>query len=161
MKKFLTVTLTLAVALVGLSGVAPKFAARAQTTTQATQTATRVNVNTATEQELATIPGIGPKIVKELLEYRPYTSKEQFETELGKYLSADELAALEQNITLGLADLNTATKEELMAVPGIGDKIASEIADYRPYTSWAQFEAELGKYLSPDEVKALEFLVTF
>ena len=135
--------------------------AQTQTTTQTAQAPVRVNINTASEQELGAIPGVGPKIVKELLEYRPYSSKEQFETELGKYLSADELTALEQNITLGLVNINTASKEELMNVPGIGDKISNEIADYRPYTSWAQFEGELGKYLSPEEVQALEFLVSF
>jgi DNA uptake protein ComE-like DNA-binding protein len=160
MKKLLLLTLTVAVALVGFVKVVPSMV-KAQTTTQAAQAPARVNINTASEQELAAIPGVGPKIVKELLEYRPYTSKEQFETELGKYLSADELAALEQHITLGLVNINTASKEDLVKVPGIGDKISKEIEEYRPYTSWAQFEAELGKYLSPEEVQALEFLVTF
>jgi DNA uptake protein ComE-like DNA-binding protein len=139
------------VGLMGLSTVA--FAQDAMTT--------RVNVSTAPVEELLTIPGVGEKIADELMEYRPYTSKEQFEAELGKYLNADELAALEQYVTIGLVDLNTASAEALMNVPGIGEKIADEVAEYRPYTSMEQFRKELGKYLSAEEVSALEFYLTF
>jgi DNA uptake protein ComE-like DNA-binding protein len=121
----------------------------------------RVNINTATKEEMLTIPGVGPKLIDEFMEYHPFTSKEHFETELGKYLGADELTALEQHITLGLVDINTATPEELMTVSGIGEKIADEIQEYRPFTSWAMFEEELGKYLEPQDVANLEFLVTF
>jgi DNA uptake protein ComE-like DNA-binding protein len=128
---------------------------------QDTMTNKRVNISTATLEELLTIPGVGDKIADELMEYRPYTSKEQFEAELGKYLDAEALAALEQHITIGLVDLNTASKEDLMNVPGIGDKISNEVAEYRPYTAWAQFEQEIGKYLSAEEVSALEFYVFY
>jgi DNA uptake protein ComE-like DNA-binding protein len=128
---------------------------------QDTMTNKRVNISTAPLEELLTIPGVGDKIADELMEYRPYTSKEQFEAELGKYLNADELAALEQHVTIGLVDLNTASAEDLMNVPGIGEKIADEVAEYRPYTSWTQFEEEIGKYLSAEEVQALEFYVFY
>jgi DNA uptake protein ComE-like DNA-binding protein len=151
MKKVLVSLIFLNLSVVGLFS-----AALAEDTMTA-----RVNISTASMEELLTIPGVGDKIAKELEEYQPYTSKEQFEAELGKYLSTDEVAALEQHITLGLVDLNTASKEDLMKIPGIGDKISNEIAEYRPYTSWEQFRTEIGKYLSPEEVSALEFYVTF
>ncbi len=123
--------------------------------------AERVNINTATKEELLAVPGVGPKLVDEFMEYRPFTSKEHFETELGKYLGKDELSMLEQHLTLGLVDINTATPEDLMKVPGIGEKIVAEIEEYRPFTSWAMFEEELGKYLDAGEIANLQFLVTY
>ncbi len=120
-----------------------------------------VNINTATEEELLTIPGVGEKIADELQEYRPYVNKEQFDTELGKYLDAEDLAALSQHITIGLVNINTATEEELLTVPGVGEKIADEIMEYRPYTSWEQFEREIGKYIDKEAVLALEFFLTY
>ena len=118
------------------------------------------NLNTATEAELAALPGIGPKIAAEIEEYRPYTSSKQLEGELGKYFDAETIANIEAISTIGLVDLNSASKEELMSIPGVGDKIASEIEDYRPYTSILQFREELGKYLDADALHMVELFVT-
>jgi DNA uptake protein ComE-like DNA-binding protein len=53
-------------------------------------------------------------------------------------------------------NLNTATDQQLLGVPGAGDNMTREFKEYRPYTSIGQFRAELGKYISPDEVAAFE-----
>jgi DNA uptake protein ComE-like DNA-binding protein len=129
--------------------------------TQSGEARVRINVNTATEEELLAIPGVGEKIAHELQEYRPFVSKEHFDRELGKYVDAEALAALSQHITIGLVNINTATEEELRTVPGVGEKIAHEITEYRPYTTWEQFEKELGKYIDEEAVLALEFFLMF
>ncbi len=59
-----------------------------------------VNINTATDEEILAIPGLGPKMLHEFKEYRPYTSIEQFRREMGKYVDKAEVARLEQYIVI-------------------------------------------------------------
>ncbi len=60
----------------------------------------RININTATDAEILSIPGMGPRMLREFKEYRPYTSIEQFRREIGKYVDKAEVARLEQYITI-------------------------------------------------------------
>ena len=59
-----------------------------------------LSLNSASEDDLMTIPGMTPKMVHEFEEYRPYSSMEQFRREIGKYVDADEVARLESYVTL-------------------------------------------------------------
>ena len=59
-----------------------------------------LGLNTASEDDLMTIPGMTPKMVHEFEEYRPYTSMEQFRREIGKYVDDNEVARLESYVTL-------------------------------------------------------------
>jgi radical SAM superfamily enzyme with C-terminal helix-hairpin-helix motif len=59
-----------------------------------------MNLNTATEADFKTIPGMTNRMVHEFMEYRPYTSIEQFRREIGKYVDAKEVARLESYVTL-------------------------------------------------------------
>ncbi|HKR08210.1 MAG TPA: helix-hairpin-helix domain-containing protein [Gemmatimonadaceae bacterium] len=75
----------------------------ASTTARGTQTALpnhSINLNTATDAELMTIPGMGPRMLHEFKEYRPYTSIEQFRREIGKYVDKAEVARFEQYVTI-------------------------------------------------------------
>jgi DNA uptake protein ComE-like DNA-binding protein len=60
-----------------------------------------MNLNTASAEDFATIPGMSRRMVREFLEYRPYTSMEQFRREIGKYVDENEVARLERYVTLG------------------------------------------------------------
>jgi DNA uptake protein ComE-like DNA-binding protein len=53
-----------------------------------------VNLNTAADADILTIPGAGNRMVREFKEYRPWKTKEQFEKEIGKYVNAREVARL-------------------------------------------------------------------
>lgn len=59
-----------------------------------------INLNTATDAEILTIPGLGQRMLHEFKEYRPYKSIEQFRREIGKYVDKRELARLERYVTL-------------------------------------------------------------
>lgn len=53
-----------------------------------------LDLNTATDADILTIPGSGPRLVREVKEYRPYKSMEQFTREMRKYWDAKEVARL-------------------------------------------------------------------
>lgn len=73
----------------------------AATGTASTTTAiVPININTATDAEILRIPGVGPRMLREFKEYRPYTSIEQFRREIGKYVDKAEVARLEQYIVI-------------------------------------------------------------
>jgi len=59
-----------------------------------------ININTATDEEILQIPGMGRRMLREFKEYRPYTSIEQFRREIGKYVDKDEVARLEKYIVI-------------------------------------------------------------
>lgn len=59
-----------------------------------------INLNTATDAEILTIPGMGQRMLREFKEYRPYKSIEQFRREIGKYVSRQEVARLERYVSL-------------------------------------------------------------
>lgn len=59
-----------------------------------------LDLNTASEADFMTIPGVGKRMAHELEEYRPWKSREQFEKEIGKYVDAREVARLWRFVTI-------------------------------------------------------------
>ena len=59
-----------------------------------------LNLNTAGDADLMTIPGLGNRMLHEFKEYRPYRTIEQFRREIGKYVNEKEVARLERYVTL-------------------------------------------------------------
>ncbi len=58
-----------------------------------------------------------------------------------------------------LVNLNTATDAEILAIPGLNDRMLREFKEYRPYGSILQFRQEIGKYVGDDQVKTWEAYV--
>lgn len=117
-----------------------------------------VNLNAATDAELALIPDAGRRTIGELKEYRPYDGFAKFRKELGKYRfireKAGELERLESYAFIPL-DLNTASDDDLRTIPGLGARMLREFKEYRPYDGMARFRKEIGKYVPPREVERL------
>lgn len=118
-----------------------------------------INLNTASKEEILMIPGLGNRMLHEFEEYRPYKSMAQFNREIGKYVKADELARLASYVFVPM-NLNTASDEDLMTIPGLGKRMLGEFKEYRPYKDIAQFRREIGKYVKPGEVSRLERYIT-
>lgn len=114
-----------------------------------------INLNAASREEILMVPGIGPRMLREFLEYRPYRALAQFRREMGKYVSEEEVARMEQYVFVPM-DLNTASDDDLRTIPGFGPRMLREFREYRPYRGIEQFRREIGKYVNEQEVARLE-----
>jgi DNA uptake protein ComE-like DNA-binding protein len=59
-----------------------------------------INLNTASDADIMSIPRMGQRMLREFKEYRPYKALAQFRREIGKYVDAREVARLERYVTL-------------------------------------------------------------
>jgi DNA uptake protein ComE-like DNA-binding protein len=113
------------------------------------------DANTVPEKELLTLPHMNAQRVKGLIEKRPFASI----TELNAYLLAQGLTQEQSNEFYGKAfvhiNLNTATPEEILLVPGAGKRMVREFDEYRPWKSYAQFDKEIGKYVGAERTAQL------
>lgn len=143
-------------------------------TTSTTAFAGTVNLNTATAEELMQIEGIGEKTAQNIIQYREeiggYTFLEQLLDVAGvgqkkldawkPYLLLDTIVTTGISTTAttapltttstaftGVLNLNTATKEELMLIDGIGEVIATRIIEYRD---------EIGGFTSLEQLLNIE-----
>jgi DNA uptake protein ComE-like DNA-binding protein len=118
-----------------------------------------INLNTATPEEILLVPNAGKRMVREFEEYRPWRTYAQFDKEIGKYIGADKTAQLAQ-YTFIPVKLNTATDEDILTVPGAGQRMVREFKEYRPWKSKEQFIKEIGKYVGAKEAERMWRYVT-
>ena len=114
-----------------------------------------MDANTAPEKDLLTMPHMTPAIVKGLLEKRPFASI----TDLNAYLLSQKLTQEQANEFYGKAfvhiNLNTATPQEILLVPGAGKRMVHEFEEYRPWKTYAQVDKEIGKYVGAEKTAQL------
>jgi DNA uptake protein ComE-like DNA-binding protein len=113
-----------------------------------------VNLNTGTREEILLIPGAGNRMAREFDEYRPWRNWAHFDKEIGKYVPQTEVDRLKQYVFIPI-NLNTATDDVFLTIPGVGARMVREFKEYRPWTSQAQFQKEIGKYVDQKEVARL------
>jgi DNA uptake protein ComE-like DNA-binding protein len=115
-----------------------------------------VDLNTAAEETLRTLPHLTPAIAKGLLERRPFASIVELNTYLtGQSLTPEQLTELYRKAFIHV-NLNTGTREEILLIPGAGNRMAREFAEYRPWKTWMQFDKEIGKYVGQPETERLK-----
>jgi DNA uptake protein ComE-like DNA-binding protein len=145
--------------MTSLDAVLAKSLSRPQLTELYRRMFIQINLNTASKEEILLIPGMGKKMLHEFEEYRPYKAMAQFRREIGKYVDDKELARLEQYVFVPI-NLNTATDEDILSIPGVGKRMLHEFKEYRPYKNIEQFRREIGKYVDDRELARLERYVT-
>ena len=137
--------LTLALAAAGVARVAHA---------QAGKPVTIVDANLVTEAALAKLPHMNAALAKAALAKRPFKTVKDLDTALAS-LSKEQRTELYGKLFVPI-NLNTATDEEILLIPGIGNRMLREFKEYRPYTALAQFHREIGKYVDNTELARLE-----
>jgi DNA uptake protein ComE-like DNA-binding protein len=110
--------------------------------------------NTAGRADLAGISGMTDSLAGAVIAARPYTSMVAVNKVLMS-LSEPMRDTVYTRLWMPL-DLNKATKEEMLLIPGVGAKMQHEFEEYRPWTSLEQFRREIGKYVDKAELARLE-----
>ncbi|MFW6085078.1 MAG: hypothetical protein ACODAA_07690 [Gemmatimonadota bacterium] len=117
-----------------------------------------LNINEATPADLRSA-GISDAAVAALAGARPFANMLEVDAALEGVL--DEGAREEAYRTMWIPlDLNAATREEILLIPGVGERMAGEFEEYRPYEAMAEFRREIGKYVDEEEVERLAGYVT-
>ncbi len=115
--------------------------------------------NLAETRELTEVPHIDEALASAIVEGRPFTSAAQLDELLSASLDEEQRAEVYEHLFRQL-DLNSASEEVIMLIPGMSGRMVHEFEEYRPYTSLEQFRREIGKYVDEDEVARLESYVT-
>ena len=105
-----------------------------------------LNANLATESDLVAL-GFSEEVVQQLLAARPFLSMADFNS----IIESENTEELFKKIFVPF-NLNTTEEKDFKMIPGVGDKMAHEFEEYRPYTSILQFKREIGKYVDEQEV---------
>jgi len=114
-----------------------------------------IEPNLASKEELQTVPHVDAALADAIVAGRPYLDMLALDRVLGANLSKEQRTAAYAKLWTPL-NLNTATPEEILLIPGVGQRMLHEFEEYRPYVALAQFHREIDKYVDDQELARLE-----
>lgn len=147
------------IAAILLPGAGPVQFARPAVAQSAVVTAARLNPNTATEEQLRGIPQLNAELISLIQQNRPFRTMGDFNKQLAGRLGAEQLRQLYTVLFVPI-NLNTASRDDVMLIPGMTARMAHEFEEYRPYRNIEQFNREIGKYVNLAEVARLRSYVS-
>ena len=118
-----------------------------------------VDPNTAPEAQLRTVEGVDSATAAAIVAGRPFENMVAVNALLPADYSDQQRDQVFTRVWYPL-DLNSASEEEIMLIPGVGAQLAEEFEEYRPYDSIERFRREIGKYVDQAEVARLQRYVT-
>ena len=117
-----------------------------------------LNPNTATEAQLVSMPHLNAQIAQAIIAKRPFAAPKDLDSVMAASLNETQRQQLYTRMFVPL-NLNTATPDDIMLIPGMSRRMMGEFREYRPSRSMGQFRYEIGKYVGKDEVARLEGFV--
>ena len=118
-------------------------------------TTTFLDPNAATRDQLLALPGMDSAAASAVISGRQYANMTAVDRALASHLTEAERDTVYTRLWKPI-DLNTASDEEILLIPGIGPRMLHEFKEYRPYNSIERFRREIGKYVDDAEVARLE-----
>lgn len=109
----------------------------------------------ASRDDLLALPGMDSAGADALIAGRPYATMVAVDSVLAPHLSETERDTVYTRLWKPI-DLNTASEQEILLIPGVGARMQHEFEEYRPYASMEVFRREIGKYVDDAEVARLE-----
>lgn len=128
-----------------------KTEAKEEVESTAVTTATLLNANLASEASLLEA-GLSQEVVTSIMNERPFLAIESFVEVLG---ASSDLDAVFAKVFVPL-NINETDEDTFKLIPGVGDRMAHEFEEYKPYVNLNQFRKEIGKYVDEQEVARLE-----
>ena len=124
-KLFIGLLIVLSVMIVGVTSTLAQEAPAKKAESQ------KLNLNIATLEELKALPGIITEMAQAIIEHRPYQKVEDLLKIQG--ITEELLTGIKEKIAVKKLNLNSATIDELKALPGMTPEIAEAIIEGRPY----------------------------
>ena len=115
--------------------------------------------NLATAAALTAIPGMTDSIALAVIAARPYTSMLGVDTVLKRHLSDAQRDSTYTRLWIPL-DVNTASSDEILLIPGVDARVRHELEHYRPYADIDDFRRRFGGRVARTEVARLERYLT-
>jgi DNA uptake protein ComE-like DNA-binding protein len=125
----------------------------------ATSAGAMLDPNTATREQLVAVPGMTPAAADALIAGRPHANMVAANRALAAQVDSAQRKTIYSRVWKPI-DLNTASGDEILLIPGVGPRMRHEFEEYRPYKNIDQFRREIGKYVDKNEVARLEKYVT-
>jgi DNA uptake protein ComE-like DNA-binding protein len=117
-----------------------------------------LNPNVAGKALLSGVAHLNAALVDAIVGQRPFADTRELDALLSPILSQAQRQQVYAQLFVPI-NLNTASEEEMLLIPGLSPRMAHEFEEYRPYTSLVQFRREIGKYVDETEVARLEQFV--
>ena len=115
--------------------------------------------NTATHEQLITVPGVDAALADALIAGRPFENMVAVDAVVADKLTAEQKDVAYERIWMPL-DLNSASEAEINLIPRVGDNMAHEFEEYRPYDAIERWRRDIGKYADEAEIARMEKYVT-
>jgi hypothetical protein len=152
--KHLTIAILTAGAI-ALSACGKKDGAQVAKEAAAIELPALINPNSLTQENIDTNYDFLPEgILMDWADNAPFADGMAFNTFVRAHMDKGAADKLYETVFVPL-DLNTTPEKDFMIIPGVGEKMAHEFEEYRPYSDMAQFDREIGKYVDAAEVARL------
>lgn len=157
-RRFLPVALSLLLAACGGDAAeeqpAPEAAEPAAVAAAPATTSSPADPNEASRADLLAVEGLTEPAVEALIAGRPYADMLEVDAVLAEHMDEAGRERVYASVWKPI-DLNAASAEEILLIPGVGERMQHEFEEYRPYRAMAEFHREIGKYVDEEEVQRL------